>query len=154
MFLHLEYILLICSFYFCIFGVLIMFLDLGEVTFRRCPICPRSTLLSDHQSYMCQGVFPCKLHGSFCCSGVTTIGDLQSGLFPGLPSVEVSDCWWASWGHEAACCRIQGTSELVLAYLWVELPFKVDGCRAGHPRCGINLFVGRACFFYSTVCGV
>ena len=61
--------------------------------------------------------------------------------------MEVSDCWWARWGHEAACCRTQGTSELVLAHLWVELPFKVGGCRAGRPRCGINLLVGRACFF-------
>jgi len=64
---------------------------LGEVAYYRFPVCLSSTLFSGHEGYMlceCPTCSPCRLHESFHCVGLTTMGgrvgvaDLCSSRFP------------------------------------------------------------------------
>ena len=52
-----------------------MFLHLGEVALcRRHPMCPSCALPSGHLSYKLQRFPMRRLHGSFCCGGLTMWG--------------------------------------------------------------------------------
>ena len=74
-----------------------------------------STVPSGHKNYMLWGCPLCRLHGFFCCGGLTSVGGLV-GLFglpsswlPGLPGMEPAGNCLVGPGHKAADCRILGS---------------------------------------------
>ena len=119
---------LILCFYFCVFGRLVMFPDLGEVAFYKVhPMHPSSSLPSRHQIYMLLGCPLYGLHGSFFLWQADYCGWSGRLSWPPvwLPGpVLCEGCWLVGSGHEAAgCSTLGGGSQVpgqVLAHWWVE----------------------------------
>ena len=77
MYFSVTSIRLIHCLYFCVFGRLVIFPDLGEVALcGKGPTWPSSILPSNHQSYMFNGYPLCGLHRSVSCAWLTAVAVL------------------------------------------------------------------------------